>query len=902
MRPRCWPGNEDVTTRTAQDKNMTKESGMKARASIIWMLLASPLALAPGAQAADRIVLPKQVVPLHYDVAFTPNEAQMSFSGKARIDLQVLRPVPSIVLNAAELSFGQVLLDGGGKPATVSFDAAQQTATLRFGKPVSSGRHVLSIDYSGTINRHAAGLFALDYDTPQGKKQALFTQFENSDARRFLPCWDEPGRKATFSLTATLPADEMAVSNMPVDSSENLADGIKRVHFAQSPKMSSYLLFFASGDFERVSQMVDGVDVGVVVKRGDTAKAQYALDAAAHLLPYYEDYFGVKYPLPKLDLIAGPGLSQFFGAMENWGAIFYFESDLLIDPALSTQRDRRVIYTVVAHEMAHQWFGDLVTMAWWDDLWLNEGFASWMENKATDHFHPEWTLWLEAQNDKEAAMGLDSRRGTHPIIQHIRDVLQANEAFDGITYEKGAAVIRMLEDYVGEDRFRAGVRNYMKAHAYGNTVTDDLWRELDRTAATPVSPIAHDFTLQAGVPLLRVSTAVKGEQLTQDRFAVDDSGKQPAHWHLPVSARPLGAADTAAPWQEVLKPGHAAMIEAPSGALVNAGQAGYYRTLYTPQALPPLVAVYPSLSAADQLGLLNDARALGYSGYEPLPDFLELANQAASVSDPVVLLTLLRGLEDLDYHYQGLAGQALFRTHARRMLQPLYARIGWTAAADESQNTALLRAELLRALGQFDDAVVIGQARSLFAAYLHDPASLDGESRRTVLAIVADQADADTWEQLHVLAQHAPSSLEQSQLYSLLGRARSPELADRALQLTLADEVTLTTRPRIISGVAHYHPELAFDFVNAHLSQVMQMLEPDSRNEYVPRLAGNAHDAAMIAKLQAYAQAHIPASARQSVVKAVALIGFNVDVQQHRLPDLDRWLGQHAEALVAAPQ
>ncbi len=386
--------------------------------------------LATSASAAGRIVLPANVTPDHYDIAIVTDAVHMSFTGSVKIGIDVSQATRTIELNAADLAFGHVALSGAAGAPSVAYDAKQETATLTFPAIVAAGHHVLAIDYRGKINQQAAGLFALDYDTPQGNKRALFTQFENSDARQFIPSWDEPNRKATFTLTATVPANEMALSNTPIASSQPLGGGLVRVQFVTSPKMSSYLLFFGLGDFERISRKVDGVDIGVVVKRGDTDKAAFALDAAAHLLPYYEDYFGVKYPLPKLDLIAGPGASQFFGAMENWGAIFYFERDLEIDPKLSTESDRRDVYITVAHEMAHQWFGDLVTMDWWDDLWLNEGFASWMEVKATDHFHPEWHLWLDALSEKEGAMRLDARAGTHPVIQPIVDVLQANAAFE----------------------------------------------------------------------------------------------------------------------------------------------------------------------------------------------------------------------------------------------------------------------------------------------------------------------------------------------------------------------------------------------------------------------------------------------------------------------------------------
>ena len=419
------------------------------------------------------------------------------------IDVVVHRATNSIVLNSADLVIDSASLAGESKAPVVSYDKKIETATLTFDHALATGAHTLKLAYHGTIYQSAVGVVRPRLPKgPKGRMRALFTQFENSDARRFVPCWDEPGIKATFDLSATLPAGLMPLSNMPVASTDALPGGLQRVHFARSPKMSSYLLFFGAGDFERVHRMVAGVDVGIVVKRGDTANAAFALDAAAALLPYFNDYFGTPYPLPKLDLIAGPGSSQFFGAMENWGAIFYFEKYLLIDARLSTQSDRQDVYNVIAHEMAHQWFGDLVTMAWWDDLWLNEGFASWMANKATDHFHPEWKVWLQSLSAKQAVMQRDARDGTHPIITTIDDVAQATSAFDDITYTKGEAVIRALEFHVGEAAFRAGVRRYMRDHQYGNTVTDELWAEIGKESPVPIMQIAHDLTRQAGVPMV----------------------------------------------------------------------------------------------------------------------------------------------------------------------------------------------------------------------------------------------------------------------------------------------------------------------------------------------------------------------------------------------------------------
>ena len=358
--------------------------------------------------------------------------------------------VDHIVLNAADLTIGRVALSDVSEVPKLVLDGTQETASFVFQEPIAPGRYVLSIDFTGKIYQQVSGFFAIDYDTPQGKRRALFTQFQNADARRFVPSWDEPARKAVFALTVVAPKGEMAISNMPVAETTEVGGEQVKVRFADSPKMSSYLLFLALGDLERLTLKAGEVEVGVVARRGEIAKAKFALDAAAKLVGYYNDYFDVPYPLPKLDLVAVPGQSQFFGAMENWGAIRYLDRYLLLDPKLSTERDKQNIFITVAHEIAHQWFGNLVTMAWWDDLWLNEGFASWMENKSTDYFHPEWNVWLGTAALQQSAMVLDARSGTHPVVTPIRDVFEAAGAFDDITYQKGQAVVRMLEAYVGE--------------------------------------------------------------------------------------------------------------------------------------------------------------------------------------------------------------------------------------------------------------------------------------------------------------------------------------------------------------------------------------------------------------------------------------------------------------------
>ncbi len=852
------------------------------------------IATAARAAGAGRVILPDDVVPLHYHITVTPDLKALTFRGEARIEVMVRAPTDRIVLNSADIVIDRATLQGRSRPLAVTYDAVAQTASLAVAGRLAPGPRRLSLAYHGQIFTQASGLFALDYATPTGQARALFTQFENSDARRFVPSWDEPGRKATFELTAIVPAGQMAVSNMPAAEVTALSGGLEQVRFQTTPKMSSYLLFFGLGDFERPHRMVDGVDVGVVVKRGDSARGEFALDAAAHILPYYNDYFAKPFPLPKLDLIAGPGSSPTFGAMENWGAIFYFDRDLLIDSRLSTAADRQKVYLVVAHEMAHQWFGDLVTMDWWDGIWLNEGFASWMENKVTDHFHPEWKVWLQALGEKEAAMQVDARDGTHPIITPIHDVLEAQNAFDTITYLKGAAVIRMLEAYAGDDAFRDGVRRYMRDHAYGNTVTDDLWAEMDQGSARPITGVAHDFTLQAGVPTIS-ETAPACEDghtrldLTESRYAVDSAPPAAAAWRVPVT---LAVAGVSEPAKVVARAGAPTPVElAGCGPVIlNAGQTAYFRSRYTPGRLTALTARFGSLSADDQLGLFNDTAALAYLGESPMAEFLSLVTAVPADADPVLIEALVRRLDALDRSYDDLPTQGAYRAWARGVAAPILARVGWEPRAGEADNATTLRSALIRLLGQLGDPDVIAEARRRFERLLADPASLDAGTRQTVLGVVARRADLATWERLHALARSAGSLLEKQQLYDLLAAAEDPALAQRALDVAFSGEPPTTLSPEMIGVVSGRHPAMAFDFVATHWDEIAPLVEPNSRPYALAHLIATSADTALIDRLEAFAATRIPATGRQPLRQVEALVRYQARIRQDRLPEVDAWL------------
>src|SRR5215471_11325677 len=504
---------------------------------VLLLVLAGGRAVAESAFSfgATPGKLPKTVAPIHYALDLTPDLDKLTFSGSEVVDIEVMEPTARLMLNAVDMTIEGVAIEGEAAPQVTS-DAAAQTVTFTFAHPIAAGRHQLRVSFTGRINRFGRGLFMVDYPTAEGRKRVMSSHLEPSDARRIFPSWDEPAFKATISLTVTVPRAFLAVSNMPVAREEPTGDGKKRVAFQPTPRMSSYLFVLAAGDLERVTADADGVTVGVVATRGKGEHGRYALDAAVGLLRYYNDYFGVAYPLPKLDLIAVPG--GFGGAMENWGGITFFESRLLFDPTTSASDARRGIFSIIAHEMAHQWFGDLVTMAWWDNIWLNEGFATWMQAKAADALHPEWQSWLNGNGFKQAAMNEDARRTTHPIQQPIANESEAMAAFDSITYAKGQALIRMLEDYLGEGTFRAGIRAYKKQHPYNNTTTADLWAALQGASGKPVTSIAAAYTEQGGIPLVVAETSCTGDiqrlAIRQERFTVHDPSPEPQRWQVPV--------------------------------------------------------------------------------------------------------------------------------------------------------------------------------------------------------------------------------------------------------------------------------------------------------------------------------------------------------------------------------
>jgi aminopeptidase N len=864
------------------------------------------LAAQPQADTVDSSVptqLPRTAVPHHYAITVTPHTQSLTFDSTVAIDLDVVQPTRTLVLNAADLKLASATLTpakgGAVLKATVSTDAKAQTATLTFPRQLATGAYRLNIVYSGKINTQANGLFALDYKNKEGKDaRSLFTQFEAADARRFVPSWDEPDYKATWDLTARVPANEMAVSNMPAASSKPIAGGLKEVRFQTTPTMSSYLLFFAAGDFDRITKKVGDKEVGIVMSRGNGSKAQFALDAEAQLLPYYNDYFGTPYPLPKLDNVAGPGQSQFFGAMENWGAIFTFEYALLNDPAITSEGGRQAIFGIEAHEMAHQWFGDLVTMAWWDDLWLNEGFASWMANKATEHFHPDWGADIARVQAREEAMGLDSFKSTHPIVQEVRTVEQANQAFDTITYEKGESVLSMLEGFAGADKWRTGIRDYIAKHKYQNTRTDDLWAAMERAGATGLGTIARDYTNQPGIPLIQVgpSQCAGGQTIatiTQSQFSSDQRAEvaaRPLRWHVPVRATAGGAVT------QVVTGGPTAQVTAPGCGplLINPGQTGYFRTLYTPAQLEALQGAFQRLAPVDQYGVLSDQMALSETGYQPMAASLAFLGEVpANANAKVVQLAVGAWSGLYDDFDNDPATQAAIAARVSRIYGPRLQQLGFVPRQSDSATDALLRGTLIGALGKMRDPAVLAEANRLFAAWQTNPDAIPGSLKATWLKVIARNANQATWDALHAKAKAANGEVERTSLYQLLGATSDEALARRALDLALTSEPGKTTSAGMITSVAGSHARLAIDFVLAHLAQVNQLIDISGRSRFMQRLAAPSNDASLIPILESYASANLAATDRKPIDQAIDQLRFESSTLPRIRSEVSAWLKSH---------
>jgi aminopeptidase N len=816
--------------------------------------------------------LPKNVVPVSYDVVIVPDTDALKFTGIESVQLQFRAATATLQFNSLNETLSHVLLDGKPVKSVASSDERQLT-TVTLTQP-ATGLHTLSFSYTGKIETQPQGLFAQKYTKSGGGEAVLLsTQMEATDARRMFPCWDEPSFRAYFHLTVTVPKSWATVGNMPI-ARRTIHGQAVTVSFQRSPKMPSYLVEFTAGDLREVSASRGGTRFGVWAVAGHEQDGAAPLASAQDILADYNDYFAYPYPLPKLDSIAVPG--GFSGAMENWGAITYNDQVLLVSPS-STMQDRQTVFSVQAHEMAHQWFGDLVTMGWWDDTWLNESFASWLAAKETAARFPAWHWWEEEDDSKESAMAADARATSHAIHQDVTDELQAANSFDSdITYSKGEALLRMLEAYIGEDVFRQGIRSYMKSRAYSNATAADLWNALRQTSGKNIPAVAAQWIEKPGFPLVSVTAACdssgnRSVTLRQKRFLLNGGGANGAQWQVPLRIR-TGALSP----RNVLLDTRDQKTEAgrcDEALSVNADAVGYYRVQYDADTLAVNTRLFSAAVDGDRIALLDDQWALVGSGEASLQSFLALASAMGGDRDARAWQQIVRALAIIEYAERGSPGAKAFAAYARALIKPVADDLGWDAAPQETPDVGDLRDTLLRDLSRWGDQATIDEARRRFAAFVKEPGSLSADAQTTLLTIVGQNADAATFAQLHALAKGAKDDTFMERCYVALARVRDPDLARQVVKIALSDEIppqANTLGRRLILSLAREHPRLSWDTYIAHQDQLMKSISSEDRPLRVAQQTPAVYwDALPLDQLEAWVRANIPKGAADNLARGM---------------------------------
>jgi len=849
--------------------------------------------------------LPKDVVPLDYLVSIEPNASDRTLRGQESVTLEFRQATATIAFNSLNEVLDHVQLDGKPVKAVASNDE-QQLTTVTLAEPAAIGRHTLAFSYQGKIESGPQGLFAQAYVKPDGGKGVLLsTQFEATDARRMFPCWDEPAFRATFQLTVTVPATWATVSNMPV--AERVEQGpLATTRFQRTPKMPTYLLEFSAGDLARLAGKSGATPLGLWAVRGQEKDGAIALANAKQILADYNVYFGYPFPLPKLDSIAIPG--GFAGAMENWGAITYVDQVLLVTDS-STVADRQTVYSVQAHEMAHQWSGDLVTMGWWDDIWLNESFASWMAAKETDLRNPSWHWWESEDVSKEVAMTADARVSSHAIQQHVANELEANNSFDPeITYSKGEAVLRMLEAYLGPDAFRAGIRAYMKAHAYSNATTADMWNSLSEGGGRRVDQIAADWTEQAGFPVVSVMASCDAEgkrtvALSQKRFLLRGTDPNASRWKIPLQIR--SGADSAPAAVLLTEDGQlAAAGRCDEPLSVNAEATGFYRAAYDSATLQTNTKQFRTLARGDRIALLDDQWSLVEAGAQELPTYLALASALGTRVEERAWSQITGALGTIEYDERGTPGHEEFASYARSLIKPVADQLGWTSRPDETPGIQKLRRTVLQDLGTWGDPQVIAEARERFAAFVANRGAIAADDQEAVLSIVARYADAKTFEQLHAVAKSARNETELRRYYTALMRVRDPQLAQAAARIALSDEIpqqAANLRLQLISELVGEHRQLAWRVFTENVDALTAPFSTYALLIIAQYCPASFWDSVPLDQLEAWVKAHVPAEMSSNVARGMETARFKLEERSALVQAADRYLASRPQRAEAGP-
>jgi puromycin-sensitive aminopeptidase len=807
--------------------------------------------------------LPRAVVPRRYDLTLEPDLEAATFAGNETIAVEVLTETNEVVLNAVEMEIdeatAEVTTEGqtGGEPlvAVVALDDDAERATLTFDRPLPAGEAALHLRFRAVLNDKLRGFYRSTFIDDDGVERVLATtQMEATDARRAFPCWDEPDAKAVFGVTLVVPEDLLAISNAaeleraPVGETP---DGRKKVaiRFADTMPMSTYLVAFVVGPLAATDPIdVDGKPLRVVCPVGKEHLAAYALEVGAFALRYFSDWFGIVYPGDKLDLVAIPDFA--FGAMENLGCVTFRERYVLVDPATSTQAELRAVVDVIAHEIAHMWFGDLVTMKWWNGIWLNEAFATFMEMTCTDAFRPDWQRWVDFGLSRTAALDTDALEATRPIEYPVVSPADADGMFDVLTYEKGASVVRMLEQHLGADRFRDGIRRYMARHQYGNTETSDLWDALEAESGEPVRRIAESWIFQGGFPEVGVEEG-SGDPLTvrlaQRRFRYAgagngtasggaDRGRGGPHWSVPVAVESGGEATVTV--DRLLLDGEALEVERPPGTSwvnANAGAHGFYRVRYAEPLLTALLDHVGELTPLERYTLVDDAWASVLAAATPAPSFVETVEHFVDETDLSVWERIVGGLGQLERLVEGDAAQRL-HTRVATLVGPARARLGPDVRPEsDDDRTRSLRGLLLQTgalLG--DDGAARERSAELLDAYLGDSGGVDPGLAAAALVVSATLGDEALHERLVERFRASDNPQDRERLLLALSRFRDPACLRRTLDMALSGTVRTQDAPYLLRETLTNRDNgaAAFAFITEHWSEITERFPANS----IPRL------------------------------------------------------------------
>ncbi|MGD0683047.1 MAG: M1 family metallopeptidase [Terracidiphilus sp.] len=833
--------------------------------------------------------LPQTVRPEHYTLILTPDLKAATFSGQEAIDVTVDEPTNSITLNAAEINFENVFVTSAGQQqkAAITLDKDKEQATFTFPEKLPAGKASLSIAYNGILNNELRGF----YLSKTAKRNYAVTQFESTDARRAFPSFDEPAFKATFDVTLVVDSGDTAISNGEIISdTPGPGDGKHTLTFATTPKMSTYLVAFLVGDFQCTAGESDGVTIRSCSTPDKVALTPYSVDVAKYVLHYYNNYFGIRYPLKKLDLIALPDFEA--GAMENFGAITFRETALLIDPKTASVGALKGIALTIAHEMAHQWFGDLVTMQWWDNIWLNEGFATWMSNKPLAAMHPEWNIDQGVVSGIDGVLNLDALPTTRAIRAKAESREQIEQMFDGISYGKASDVLLTVENYLGEETFRQGVHNYLASHLYANATAEDFWGAQTATSHKPVDKIMESLVIQPGAPILTFGEPSKGKvAVSQRRFFLNPGSQQNStqQWTLPVCFKTSNGQKC-----ELLTPS-TTELDAPTGTVffANAGGKGYYRSTYTPSAYASLVLqAETSLTPAERISLIGDEWAQVRSSKVPIGGYLDLA--AAVKTDPSsdVASETAGGIAAI---YERLTPttdeRAQLEAWIRSTYAPVYSKLSPPADADSS-NTRELRAQLFGLLGYYGkDPAVIKQAREIAAKYIADPASIDATLGQSALSIAAHNGDAALFDLLQKIYETSTNPEYQVSALRTLAEFENPVLVQRALDYAISGKVRNQDAAiqLFISLQGDATREQTWKYIQEHWDKVLALLTP----EMGAGLVGSAYGfctAEGRASVESFFSTHKVAAADVALKHTLERIDGCIGFRKFQEPNLKQWL------------